>query len=185
MVDKDLSKESDLCVKCGLCCQGLFHGRIHLQDNEVQAGLKKKMEYIPYPEPNKVSLPCSQWAGACQMYDERPEGCRVFRCKLLKGIEKGEITASEAEAVVNEALDLIAECLNVHSHSNNRSRHPSMVLAFYKEIQRLIKRDIELSDEHKEFLFSHAKLSAVLLKIFDKNAENTINKSQVDLSVNP
>lgn len=103
-VANDLSASSRLCSACGLCCNGVMFHTVRLQPRDsakelVAIGLKlkrrNKHHYIQQPCP---AYRCSQ----CSIYDRRPERCRLFECRQLKGVAAGEITESAALANIRD-----------------------------------------------------------------------------------
>lgn len=69
---------SELCLSCGLCCDGSLFQLVKLQPGESDPRLRL------VPEHEAFAQPCSCFAaGACAIYEQRPAACRDFRCRLL------------------------------------------------------------------------------------------------------
>lgn len=90
----------DICLECGLCCNGGIFGRVRLTD-EDRARLHAASVDTP---PDELPQPCPFWGGSCSIYSARPGSCRQFRCKLLRGLDEGSIGFAEARSHVKTAL---------------------------------------------------------------------------------
>lgn len=103
------SDATDLCTSCGLCCGGAVFDTVPVQRAEVDDLIALGLE--PYEDPPgqpRLDLPCRHLRGAmCGIYEQRPSGCRAFRCKLLQGLDDGSHTLSSAKAIVEEAKERI------------------------------------------------------------------------------
>jgi Fe-S-cluster containining protein len=98
----------DLCLECGLCCNGVIFADVELQSSEVQS-LKSKVQSLASGGKNgKVRLPqpCAAFDGCrCRIYAERPMYCRQFECLLLKNVQAGRIGRTEASRMVRTAKE--------------------------------------------------------------------------------
>ena len=86
------SPESILCRQCGLCCDGSLFADVVISKQE----LTPIENIIGYEERSGrifMQQPCLAYRdGDCQLYNDRPGGCRQFECQLLKDV-KIELTA--------------------------------------------------------------------------------------------
>lgn len=69
----------EICLACGLCCQGALHSKAVLRENEhevmVRIGATIK------PDGQFFVLPCPAHDGsACTVYEERPQVCADYEC---------------------------------------------------------------------------------------------------------
>jgi Fe-S-cluster containining protein len=100
---------SDICTKCGMCCNGTLFDYGELREDEVAAAASAGLTLSDADGKARFLQPCSRFAEMrCVAYEVRPSICRSYRCKLLKGVEAGEISGSQALARVAEARDLVA-----------------------------------------------------------------------------
>jgi hypothetical protein len=96
-----------LCLKCGLCCNGVIFGDVRLQPGDVPQrlrllGLPVKMAGS---RPASFPQPCAALEGCrCRIYPDRPKYCRQFDCLLLKRLAAGEVRPPAAERVVARTL---------------------------------------------------------------------------------
>jgi Fe-S-cluster containining protein len=100
---------SQLCLACGLCCQGLLHDWARIETQEIAAAQKLGMHTEMHPDGAAFSLPCPcHRDGRCAVYEERPSPCREYRCKLLRGYQAGQVSWNEALHRVQRARQLMA-----------------------------------------------------------------------------
>lgn len=94
---------SELCLDCGLCCDGTLFRQVKITESEraalitlgIGVGAKKGAPVMP--------LPCGKLNGkCCTIYEARPGGCRAFVCALGTKLTRKEVTLDEAKAHVRE-----------------------------------------------------------------------------------
>lgn len=101
MTDSE-KKVSDLCVACGLCCDGTLFPYAYVRDEEdrkiaddlglTTAEIKDKLFF---------NLPCPHFSGCCTVYDKsRPHTCSAFFCPPIKKYQRNEQPFEEAEAQI-------------------------------------------------------------------------------------
>src|SRR5690242_17601591 len=89
----------DICLTCGLCCNGAIFADVVLQTGDdlgrlESAGLTflaAPGQRVPTGSRNRrFSQPCAAFDGCqCRIYSERPRHCQKFECLLLKGVKAG------------------------------------------------------------------------------------------------
>lgn len=95
---------SALCTACGLCCDGLLFHRAVSRTEEEPHLAAFGMEVVQTKGGPKFVLPCHHLQGtSCGIYEQRFRTCRGFRCKLLVGVESGDLGLDEALHTVGEA----------------------------------------------------------------------------------
>lgn len=99
------AEKSNICIDCGMCCDGTLFSEVSVRPYDDAAILiTKGLTIRPHGEERVFDLPCTEFtAGRCGIYDCRPEVCRSYRCQLLRRVERGEITAADAQTLINEA----------------------------------------------------------------------------------
>lgn len=100
--------EQNLCLSCGLCCNGVIFADVQLQAEDDPAHLRDLG--IPFKASRGKSLkfrqPCPAHDGCrCRIYAERPKYCRQFECLLLKSFKAGKTAVSAARRKVKEAQE--------------------------------------------------------------------------------
>lgn len=104
MLSWGMSTTSELCQRCGLCCDGTLFTRTPLHEREVDA--LRALSPLPGDEARAPGLaqPCAALRGSrCAIYAERPASCRGYECLLFGALVEGEVGLDDALAVVDEA----------------------------------------------------------------------------------
>jgi Fe-S-cluster containining protein len=95
---------SDLCLHCGLCCDGSLFGRVPLEPGEAERLADRPVDFAPHGR--ALEQPCRALGPhGCAIYDERPAACRRFTCRLLA--RGGPL--EPRQAVVRHARELLAD----------------------------------------------------------------------------
>jgi len=94
-----------LCAACGMCCNGvLFHGMVVQPGDSLRALAAKGLRAKRRDGELQFLQPCPAHAdNCCRIYAERPKRCRVFTCRQLEGVLKGEIPEDAAMEKIHEA----------------------------------------------------------------------------------
>jgi hypothetical protein len=101
---------SELCVGCGLCCDGVLYEHAKVAPGE-EAPMKQAGLHVMAREGKVVfRLPCGHFAdGRCTIFDSgRFRICSEFECSLLKRTKAGECTVAAAREQVAAARILLA-----------------------------------------------------------------------------
>lgn len=109
-MDKDTGPGSDLCVSCGICCDGALFDQGPVYPEEEARVLGYGFTIVERDDGKRYFLPpCGNLCGsACQIYDVRPTTCRTYRCTSLQALEAGEIDRAEADRRVAAGKAAIA-----------------------------------------------------------------------------
>ena len=95
---------SNICLSCGLCCDGTLIGFVELGKKEVPA----LREIMDIEEGNNINIflqPCDKYCNGCTIYADRPGNCIKFKCGLLNRVEQKDVTF---ESAVN-TIELVKE----------------------------------------------------------------------------
>lgn len=102
---------ANLCLECGLCCNGVIFADVELQSSEVQ-DLRSKFENLNLTGKKghggkaRLPQPCVAFDGCrCQIYSDRPTYCRQFECLLLKNVQSGRLGRAAASQIVKTAKE--------------------------------------------------------------------------------
>jgi len=93
----------NLCMTCGLCCEGTLFKAVPVGPDERLLGLKARGVQINIESKRKsFLLPCTAYENCvCKVYTERPKRCITYQCKLLRKCLNDKITWDEAAEVVH------------------------------------------------------------------------------------
>ena len=103
-------ERSSLCLACGLCCQGVLHDLVPLDEDELTLAGKLHLPVVESPLRVAFRLPCPRLdERRCTVYLERPRTCASYACELLRSFGAGEIDAPTALARVTATREQSAE----------------------------------------------------------------------------
>ncbi len=98
--------EQEICVTCGMCCDGTLFSNAILQPGEkghLPAAMEKS--YTKTDAGEFFKLPCSYFHGKCSIYDQKKAHvCSAFRCNLLKDFSEDKISQADAFIIVENAI---------------------------------------------------------------------------------
>ena len=98
-----------LCLACGLCCDGTLFDNVQLGPGDdakkVKAlGLPVMVSRARTPV-TFFRQPCTALCAdrTCRLYADRPVQCRTFECGVFKDVQAGRITFADALRLVKQA----------------------------------------------------------------------------------
>lgn len=105
-----MSDSLNICLPCGLCCDGTLIGHVQLENDELNS-ISQFKEIEEESGKGFFLQPCKNFCeNACNIYPKRPKQCASFECGLLKSIDLKELsftTALEIIEKVKQKRDLI------------------------------------------------------------------------------
>lgn len=112
---RDAGRGQDLCLACGLCCNGAIFADVRLQPGDQALLLARQAAEVAAgrrpatPPPRRYRQPCVFFDGSrCRIYVARPGHCRKFDCLLLQSLQAGKTTWAAARRTVQRARRQIA-----------------------------------------------------------------------------
>jgi hypothetical protein len=91
----------DLCLSCGLCCDGSLFEYVELEGEEREAFAGAKLVVVD--DRPSVPLPCCRHEGRrCSIYARRPARCVAFTCQLYRNVEGQSVSSTDALERVRE-----------------------------------------------------------------------------------
>jgi hypothetical protein len=100
------SAEESICLKCGLCCNGVIFADVKLQPGDGAARLRLLGLALSTHRAPRFKQPCAALDGCrCRIYAERPRHCSGFECLLLQSVTTGRIERAAALRVIGTARD--------------------------------------------------------------------------------
>jgi uncharacterized protein len=132
-----------LCLRCGLCCNGVIFGDVELQPGDDPARLtalgvplKSRGKKTKFPQP------CACLDGLrCRIYADRPRRCRTFDCRLLQRAGAGEVRIVDALKIIRATrrhADQVRRLLRQLGEQDEP-------LSLSKRYQRVMKQPMDLS----------------------------------------
>lgn len=104
-----MNSGEQLCLACGLCCDGTLFDNVQLGRGDDA----KKMKALGLPvtvsrAPTPVAFfrqPCTASCSdrTCRVYADRPVQCRTFECGVFKDAQAGRIPFADALRLVKQA----------------------------------------------------------------------------------
>lgn len=157
----------NICLSCGLCCDGTLIGYVQLGRDELPA-LRELMDIEDESGKGFFLQPCKKYCDGCTIYSNRPKQCASFKCGLLNSVEKKELdfdSAIETINVVKQKKDSIEKKLVIlQIELQSQSFHFKMV-----ELKKLLqkkKAESSLTQNHLELTADLEQLDSFLLQKF-------------------
>lgn len=111
---------SEICVKCGMCCDGTLFSRATIKD-EADEKLAQSFGLETFTSSvgkRSFKLPCHHFERCCTVYDKtRPSVCCTYFCKPLREVQQGSSDVIEARKIIEKALLYRSEVLMLASQS--------------------------------------------------------------------
>lgn len=160
-----------LCVACGLCCDGTLFDLVKLEatDNAPklkQLGLPVKVTRGKVP----VTLfpqPCAALCAdrVCRIYADRPWQCRVFECGVFKEAKSGRMTVEVAQRLVKQARKRADKARRLLWELGDHDEHRGLGERFHRVSERLEAGGAD-AETHAKFadlslVMHHLKLQAL------------------------
>jgi hypothetical protein len=98
-----------LCLACGLCCDGTLFDNVRLGPGDDAQQLKALGLPISIPRTKTpvtfFRQPCAALCAdrSCRLYADRPGQCRAFECGVFKDAQAGRIKPAAALRLVKQA----------------------------------------------------------------------------------
>lgn len=108
---------SQLCVSCGLCCDGAIFHFLAITPEELAAMEGQPVTATVHQGRPQLALPCPGLVNkCCTIYERRPSGCRGFHCEVAKAVIADETTLPAGMTTVRGlqiAIDALGERLQL------------------------------------------------------------------------
>jgi len=143
MTHPSASTSEQLCLACGLCCNGVL-----FKDVEVLAGdnaAKLKSLGLPVKisrsalRPPRFAQPCAALCtnGRCGIYTDRPTRCRNFECSLLKRALAGSIDSTAALKTIKRTQKLVEHVKRLLRELGDNDETRALTLRFQRTKRRI------------------------------------------------
>ena len=134
---------AQLCLNCGLCCNGVLFADVELQPGDdagrlQAAGLKLRRK----GRRQCFHQPCACFDGKlCRIYAARPAHCRAFACGVLGRVESGELALEPALLTIRRARRLAERVRRLFDRLGERSH----TLPFTRRFAKIMAAPLDLS----------------------------------------
>ena len=102
-----------LCLHCGLCCNGTLFRDVELQPGDDVAKLRAlglplrsrrglEADSLKFPQPCNALCPNLK----CRVYADRPSRCREFECALFKAVAAGKVELPAALKTIRQTRQM-------------------------------------------------------------------------------
>ncbi len=108
-----MNDSSNICLSCGLCCDGTLIGFVQLETEEIPT-LGELMGDELVTQSGVFLQPCTKYCDGCTIYANRPKQCANFKCGLLNSVEQKKLDfdkAVEAIAELKKQKNILENCL--------------------------------------------------------------------------
>jgi Fe-S-cluster containining protein len=166
-------KSNQLCLECGLCCNGVIFADVQLQPEDdvrhlqslglpvtVPAGQRSmaretdRKSKITNP---RFAQPCAAFDGCrCRIYSDRPKYCREFECLTLKQVKAGRLETTAALRVIRAARQRAEKVKHLLLELGDDDEHVALSQRFRRVKRRL---ESDLQDEETADMFSRLTLA--------------------------
>jgi len=150
------SLPGQLCLACGLCCNGVLFKDVELQRGDDVAHFKslglpiqearrvrRKSNRSSQPKPKvplaKFPQPCAALCpgNRCRIYAERPARCREFECALFKSVATGGSKLGDALKTIRAARQRADQVRRLLRAAGDTDEHLALSLRFKRTRRRL------------------------------------------------
>jgi uncharacterized protein len=176
--DVTKSKSDNICLACGLCCNGVIFADVKLQPAEDPEQLRKlglpvvvqrALPTFADGQKWKWPQPCQALEGCrCKIYADRPLYCQQFDCALLKRVQERRITTAGALRLIRQTRGQAETVLNLLRALGNTEES----LALGKRFSRVTKqiRNVELKPRtatyYSQLTLAFHELTLLLSRFF-------------------
>jgi Fe-S-cluster containining protein len=174
------SKPEDICLACGLCCDGVIFSDVRLQTEDsfepfatlesLSAGTKassNQRQLVPQSgargsfavgkKASQVPQPCVAFDGCrCRIYNQRPKHCREFECLLLRSVRSGRTEKADALEIIRKARCRADRVWRLLRELGDRDEERSLSARFRRTAKRLEGSQL---DEHTAELYGELTLA--------------------------
>ncbi len=162
-----MSDSSNICLACGLCCDGTLIGYVQLDKEELPA-LKKVMTIETAGDNGFILHPCPSFCNSCTIYENRPKQCAKFKCELLKSVDENKLafdTAVDVVALVKIKKATIEKKVGQLGYTLN-SQSFYFKMAELKKLLHKTKLESLVTTEHLELIANLKELDSLLTENF-------------------
>jgi Fe-S-cluster containining protein len=196
--NKNGSQSQELCLACGLCCNGVIFADVKLMPGDNAARLQslgmpllksiltrsKVVAGSNEDDQWRFKQPCSAFNGCrCRIYPSRPKYCREFDCLLLKKVQEGTMTQSGALRIIQAARRRVRKVQQLLIALGDTDETIALAERFRRITRRLrrLGSDAQTAEIYGRLTLAFHKLSLTLNRSFyspSSSPERIANRSK-------
>ena len=146
-----------LCLTCGICCDGTLFKDVELQPGDSAQQLQSLHPALAIRN-GKFPQPCAALCvdKHCAIYADRPARCRSFECALFQSFADGKTTSVAARRVIRDARQRADKVRQLLRALGNTDEHLALSLRFKRQRRRF---DAIAPDETTAEVFAELTLA--------------------------
>ncbi len=158
----------NICLPCGLCCDGTMIGFVQLDKEEVPV-IKELMDIEDANGNGFILEPCNSYCDGCTIYSKRPKQCASFKCGLLKSVDQKELDFDSAMEIIKEVKQKKIALEKKLAALKFELKSQSFYFKMLELKKLLLKKQCEstLTQNHLELLMDIEQFDNLLSKEFD------------------
>ncbi|MCE7992562.1 MAG: YkgJ family cysteine cluster protein [Roseivirga sp.] len=162
------TSSSDLCLKCGICCDGTAFGQAVLENKDLNTATQQ-ISLLDKEGKRILKLPCQALSDcSCTIYANRPKVCATYECILLKQYINGKVTESIAHQTIHRVKSIREEIETQLKETGNENQKED-IHARMRDFERdLLTRmpPVEYRQLHGPLLLKYKVLQKLLIDRF-------------------
>lgn len=141
----------ELCLACGMCCDGTLFDNVRFGPTENAESLKKKGLPIKVSRAKEPVAFFKQPCGAlcddlkCQVYADRPRQCRSFECAVYKELAAGDVGFESALRLVKRTRAKAKKARRLLLELGEKDERSSLGLRLRRVQRRLEAGELDAS----------------------------------------
>ncbi|HEX3730066.1 MAG TPA: YkgJ family cysteine cluster protein [Opitutaceae bacterium] len=163
-----MGQGEELCLACGLCCDGTLFDLVKLEPGDDARKLKAlglpvtvsrgREAVARFPQP--CAALCENCT--CRIYADRPGQCRVFECGVFKDAKAGRITFASALRLVKQTRQRAQRVRRLLRELGDTEEHRALGERFHRTAERL---EAGQADDAAKAKFADLSLAVHHLKL--------------------
>jgi hypothetical protein len=163
-----MNSGEQLCLACGLCCDGTLFDGVQLEPGEDMRQLQTlglpvtlsrgRKPVARFPQPCAALCPDR----TCRLYANRPRQCRIFECGVFKEAQAGRMEPDAALRLVKKARRLADKVRRLLQRLGDTEEHRSLGERFHRMQERM---EADPSDQAALAVFADLSLAVHQLKL--------------------
>jgi uncharacterized protein len=167
------SSADELCLKCGLCCNGVIFANVKLPPGDDAARLCSLRLPVSIPRSGvrvpRLNQPCAAFDGCrCRIYPDRPAYCRDFECLLRKGVNTGRTNTGAALRIILTARARADKVRRLLRTLGNHDENVALSARFRKTTRQFAGADLddETAESYSQLTLAVHDLNLLLSEAF-------------------